>query len=119
MIRHHEHLQAMGIDVWVRRAAPGTPGCADARESGPSSTSLEDLQEAVRTCIRCELHRTRKCTVFGAGAADADWMFVGEAPACRGRSAGAALCRACRAVAQCHAVGDQHEAAKKYTLQTC
>ena len=80
MIRHHGHLQAMGIDVWVRRAAPGTPDCDDAGESGPSSASLEDLQEAVRTCIRCELHRTRKYTVFGAGDADADWMFVGEAP---------------------------------------
>ena len=80
MIRHHEHLQAMGIDVWARRAVPGAPDCADAGEFDSSSASLEVLQEAVRTCSRCELHRTRKCTVFGAGSAAADWMFVGEAP---------------------------------------
>ena len=80
MIRHHEHLQAMGIDVWARREVPGAPDCTDPGEFDLSSASLEVLQEAVRTCSRCELHRTRKYTVFGAGSAAADWMFVGEAP---------------------------------------
>ena len=34
-----------------------------------------------RTCTRCpELAATRKTVVFGAGNADAELMFVGEAP---------------------------------------
>jgi uracil-DNA glycosylase len=37
------------------------------------------LEEA-RDCIRCPLHQSRTQVVFGAGDADADLMFVGEAP---------------------------------------
>jgi uracil-DNA glycosylase family 4 len=37
------------------------------------------LEEA-RECRRCPLHQTRTNVVFGAGDADADLMFVGEAP---------------------------------------
>jgi uracil-DNA glycosylase family 4 len=37
------------------------------------------LEEA-RDCVRCPLHQTRTNVVFGAGDADADLMFVGEAP---------------------------------------
>ncbi|HEX3243110.1 MAG TPA: uracil-DNA glycosylase [Solirubrobacterales bacterium] len=41
---------------------------------------LVDLYREVETCTRCPLHRTRTKAVFGAGDADADLMFVGEAP---------------------------------------
>ena len=37
------------------------------------------LDEA-RDCVRCPLSETRTQVVFGAGDADADLMFVGEAP---------------------------------------
>jgi DNA polymerase len=37
------------------------------------------LDEA-KDCRRCPLHQTRTNVVFGAGDADADLMFVGEAP---------------------------------------
>jgi uracil-DNA glycosylase len=37
------------------------------------------LDEA-RDCVRCPLAQTRTQVVFGAGDADADLMFVGEAP---------------------------------------
>jgi uracil-DNA glycosylase len=37
------------------------------------------LEEA-KDCRRCPLHQTRTNVVFGAGDADADLMFVGEAP---------------------------------------
>jgi uracil-DNA glycosylase family 4 len=37
------------------------------------------LDEA-RDCTRCPLHESRTNVVFGAGDADADLMFVGEAP---------------------------------------
>jgi uracil-DNA glycosylase len=41
---------------------------------------LVELYEEVRACTRCPLHETRTKAVFGAGDADAEVMFVGEAP---------------------------------------
>ena len=41
---------------------------------------LVALYREVQECTRCPLHETRTKAVFGAGAADADVMFVGEAP---------------------------------------
>src|SRR5438067_7188469 len=43
--------------------------------------ALKEVFQQARTCTRCaELAATRQNVVFGAGNADADLMFVGEAP---------------------------------------
>jgi DNA polymerase len=42
--------------------------------------ALVELFHQVEACTRCPLHETRTKAVFGAGNADADLMFVGEAP---------------------------------------
>jgi DNA polymerase len=42
--------------------------------------SLVDLYKEVEACTKCPLHETRTKAVFGAGDADAELMFVGEAP---------------------------------------
>jgi DNA polymerase len=41
---------------------------------------LKAVYEEARTCVRCPLHQTRTTVVFGAGNADAELMFIGEAP---------------------------------------
>jgi DNA polymerase len=41
---------------------------------------LKAVYEEARCCTRCPLHQTRTTVVFGAGNADADLMFIGEAP---------------------------------------
>jgi len=41
---------------------------------------LVALFKEVQACTRCPLHETRTKAVFGAGDADAELMFVGEAP---------------------------------------
>ncbi len=52
-----------------------SPSAAERREA------LKDLLAQARSCTRCaELAATRKTVVFGAGNADAELMFVGEAP---------------------------------------
>jgi uracil-DNA glycosylase family 4 len=51
-----------------------SPTAAERREA------LVRLYHEVRDCTRCPLHQTRTNPVFGAGNADADLMFVGEAP---------------------------------------
>jgi uracil-DNA glycosylase len=41
---------------------------------------LKAVYEEARQCVRCPLHQTRTTVVFGSGNADAELMFVGEAP---------------------------------------
>jgi DNA polymerase len=49
-----------------------------------SAAARRELLKAVyreaRDCTRCPLHQTRTTVVFGNGNADADLMFIGEAP---------------------------------------
>jgi uracil-DNA glycosylase len=49
-----------------------------------SATERRELLKAVyedaRGCVACQLHQTRTTVVFGSGNADADLMFIGEAP---------------------------------------
>jgi len=42
--------------------------------------SLVELYHEARACTRCPLHASRTKVIFGSGNADADLMFVGEAP---------------------------------------
>lgn len=104
--RQQQYLQAMGIQTWVRRDAMTEVESSGSSESesqietvvvpapvAPESESVrlpvgddvyhynwEQLKGAVRQCIACDLHATRKNTVFGVGDEQADWMVVGEAP---------------------------------------
>jgi len=41
---------------------------------------LKAVYDEARMCERCPLHQTRATVVFGAGNADAELMFIGEAP---------------------------------------
>jgi uracil-DNA glycosylase family 4 len=45
-----------------------------------SKMDLSSLALQVRGCDACDLHKTRKQTVFGTGHHKADWLIVGEAP---------------------------------------
>jgi len=55
-------------------SATGSSDAAARRER------LVELYHQVAECTRCPLHETRTKAVFGAGDADAELMFVGEAP---------------------------------------
>jgi DNA polymerase len=41
---------------------------------------LKAVYEEAKGCVRCPLHQTRTTVVFGSGNADAELMFIGEAP---------------------------------------
>ena len=81
--RRRQYLAAMDIPLWERRPprAVGTAAVvsamATAADLGPE---WQTLQDAVRTCTKCGLHKTRTQTVFGVGNPAASWMFIGEAP---------------------------------------
>jgi uracil-DNA glycosylase len=52
----------------------------EARSAKERRDDLVELYREVSACTRCPLHKTRTKVVFGNGNADADLMFVGEAP---------------------------------------
>ena len=95
-----EHLQfaaELGVDgvsrdpAWRSRPEARTHGSAPAADDAPGASPLAfsknpaEALAAVRAdlgdCTRCKLHRLgRRQIVFGVGNAEADLMFVGEAP---------------------------------------
>ncbi|HET9679216.1 MAG TPA: uracil-DNA glycosylase, partial [Gammaproteobacteria bacterium] len=96
---NRRYLQAMGIDVWLPRAADPValpeinavnaiettaPVSDDAKQSSHSNTisdlDWDALAARVAVCTACGLHQTRTQTVFGVGNRQADWMIIGEAP---------------------------------------
>jgi DNA polymerase len=81
-----QYLAAMGITQWDARdraaasvEAP-TVNNTDAVSIVRISDAWQPLQQEVASCVKCELHKTRKNTVFGVGDTSARWMFIGEAP---------------------------------------
>ncbi len=51
-----------------------------ARPAAERREELIGVYRQARACTRCPLHESRTQVVFGSGNADADLMFVGEAP---------------------------------------
>ena len=96
--QQRRYLDAMGIDVWVRRdlalpeEAAGPQVESESARAEPAPTAGEGLPEVseldwdalrqrVAACQFCdELYRTRTQTVFGVGVRQARWLLIGEAP---------------------------------------
>jgi uracil-DNA glycosylase family 4 len=55
---------------------------SEVRSEGASTQEqvLAQLEEKVRVCTRCPLHKSRTNAVFGAGSSKTGLVFVGEAP---------------------------------------
>jgi uracil-DNA glycosylase family 4 len=75
--RQRAALSEMDIDVWVARHADIADVSIPAQ---PVSADWASLNEAIRTCTRCELHQSRTQVVCGVGDTSAEWMIIGEAP---------------------------------------
>jgi len=91
--RRLAYLDALGVDVYVRRgleSAQPAEAPEDAEPAGHAAPApapgveatldWESLRAMVSACTRCSLHETRTQTVFGVGNINAKWMFIGEAP---------------------------------------
>lgn len=101
------YLEAMGIDVWLPRAAgvvpelsaaepvpplpeaqalaelpapPEPQPLADIGAADAGADNWEVLAAEVAACTRCGLCNTRNNTVFGSGDKMADWLLIGEGP---------------------------------------
>src|SRR5688572_26370358 len=91
-----KYLKALDIDVWRPRSTPAPqvavhqPAASElpmqfaaVPEPAPGATATlgwAELEQRVRHCTACELHRTRTLPVFGVGNVRAQWMVIGEAP---------------------------------------
>jgi uracil-DNA glycosylase family 4 len=67
-----EYLETMGIQIWQLREASA--------ENNISASDWPELENKVKTCVLCDLHKTRKNVVFGVGNKHADLLIIGEAP---------------------------------------
>ena len=94
------YLDQMGIQAWVSNtqvveevqkqhdealAVTAEPNSITEQEvlspkEIKTAANLEELKKTVADCTLCELHRSRKQTVFGTGHPAADWLIIGEAP---------------------------------------
>ena len=80
-----EYLTALGIDVWVPRAALSKPelehtdAITTAIESSPQD-SWESLNADITQCSLCELCQTRTQSIVGSGSQQAEWLWITEAP---------------------------------------
>jgi uracil-DNA glycosylase family 4 len=68
------HDPAPSDSPFIVDVIPVTASAADRRDQ------LKEVFREASVCTRCPLAETRTTVVFGAGNADADLMFVGEAP---------------------------------------
>jgi len=99
--RRNQYLEAIGVDVWVRRrgvqvvpdvtGAPSTSvqvarAAAEMVLPAPEAPAAdlasrwEALRSEVISCTKCSLHSARTQGVFGVGHQGADWLVIGEAP---------------------------------------
>jgi DNA polymerase len=97
--RRSRYLEAIGVELWVRRprpepaalpaeapapprAEPGevVPRAPTAVTAGDVAQQWQRLLEEVRGCTLCPLHATRTQGVLGVGPKRADWLVIGEAP---------------------------------------
>ena len=91
------YLNNMGVEVWrlrrdeaesIEKEMPtGLPASELELDQKPtvqasaySNLNLQELEKDASGCQKCRLSRSRTNVVFGAGSAQAQVMFIGEAP---------------------------------------
>lgn len=89
-----QYLNAMDVPIWVPRGYHGlkpapviggavalqTDTAVPEESTDYTNFDWQALARSVEQCQKCELHKTRKTTVFGTGNQEANWLFIGEAP---------------------------------------
>lgn len=87
--QRRQYLQAMGIEIWQKRAnkkselanpASTLPLNIDEEPPHPEENRWRILEQQVSHCQACVLGEQRTKSVLGIGNHQADWMIIGEAP---------------------------------------
>ncbi len=64
----------------TRKGEDEIPELEDPKEDWKKTRSLEELNNLIKNCQKCPLHKSRNKFVFGIGNPDADVLIVGEGP---------------------------------------
>jgi uracil-DNA glycosylase len=93
MLSRADRFKALGLwPVWRRRDSRQSSGgsfrlgeeavepSTDHCQPPTANLDWDGLRDAVKTCSRCALSRTRTQGVPGVGDPNAEWLFIGEAP---------------------------------------
>jgi uracil-DNA glycosylase family 4 len=81
-----KELGLLEVSSWYAPGGEASPGAAAlpavraVEASAVAGAGWETLRELVTTCAACGLCRQRKQAVFGVGAVEGPWLFVGEGP---------------------------------------
>jgi uracil-DNA glycosylase len=68
-----KYFPEMGIDIfWYSKKLT--------QNISAENNNLTSLDEIIKKCKKCNLHKTRQNTVFGEGDPDSNIMIIGEAP---------------------------------------
>ncbi len=80
ILKHHKNL--FGNLLYTEKTTSSVVKESETNysEEWASATTLNDLNDKICNCQKCELGSTRKNFVFGSGNLKADVMFIGEAP---------------------------------------
>ncbi len=74
----HYYLDTMGIQLWQALHQP-VEDITDNRQEDKDRI-WQQLEHAVSSCTKCDLHQSRTQTVFGVGSRNARLLIIGEAP---------------------------------------
>ena len=74
-----QHKELFGSQIFLQNSLLDTPDLNQTLGKLKES-KLEKYRISVCLCEDCNLHKTRKNFVFGAGDSDAELMLIGEAP---------------------------------------
>lgn len=77
--KYAELEQLSGVRELCARKTPRKDAQIHKRND-PKGNDFQSLKREVHNCRRCDLARTRRNVVFGAGSEKAGLMFIGEAP---------------------------------------
>ncbi|MBN2689635.1 MAG: uracil-DNA glycosylase [Gammaproteobacteria bacterium] len=82
-----DYLRAMEIDCWEKRSSSTNSSTntesnltRNLVEESSLSNNWQELADTIANCTKCELHKSRRNTVFGIGDPNADLLIIGEAP---------------------------------------
>jgi len=75
-----QKLESGEGDILIAKDILTNGGNNENSVSPASPSSLEEFNQSICNCTRCNLHKGRNKFVFGMGNPNADVMFVGEGP---------------------------------------
>ena len=76
----NEYKEIPQIVEVIREPVEETVNLFEDTDDWKNAKTLDELNNLIKNCTKCELHKNRNNFVFGSGNPDADVMVIGEGP---------------------------------------